>query len=120
MAVRLPSPRSRTSPRPSGIAREVHAGTAAPAQPLSSSATKTARLPKLDVGGPLVLPAVRVDEAHLELAGIGRTEREAEERVLADRLRGVEYGHLLAEVGGDDPGDVVVLLLDDLALRVAL
>src|SRR5581483_1607111 len=113
----------------SGIAREVHAGTLdcgasaatpAPAHPARRSAARTPRLTKFYIGRPLVLAAERVDEGHLQLAGVGRAEREREERVLAHRLRGVEGGDLLAEVRRHDAGDVVVLLLDDLALGVAL
>src|SRR5439155_20361379 len=122
------------SPRASGIARDDHEGSApgasavAVAQPASSSVAvrdlklirTRARSGKLDVRRPFVLAAVRVEEGHPELAGVGGAEREREERILADRLRGVEGGDGLAEVRDDHLVDVVVLLLEDLPRLVAL
>src|SRR5262245_61498599 len=49
----------------------------------------------LDVGGPLVLAAVRIQKGHAKHTGLGGFEGEAEERVLADRLGGLELRDLL-------------------------
>src|SRR2546426_12604909 len=75
---------------------------------------------ELDVGGAFEPAARGVEELDLERARSGRPEGEGEERILGHALRGVEGQDGLAQVGHDHLVDVVVVLLDDLALRVAL
>src|SRR2546422_138802 len=79
-----------------------------------------ARSRERDLDGTLVPAARGVEKLDLELARVGRSECEREERVLGHVLGRVEGRHRLAEVGYDHLVDVVVVLLDDLALRVAL
>src|SRR6267378_491486 len=124
------------SPRASGIAREVQPGEAtgvasraATAHPAARTARtaqrsggrdRTSLSGERDVGRALVLAAVRVDEGDLHGARRRRLQRERERRILAHALREVEGDDGLAEVGGGDARDVVVVAVDDLALRVAL
>jgi hypothetical protein len=75
---------------------------------------------ELDVGRAFESTARGVEELDLERARSGRPEREGEERILGHALRGVEGQDGLAEVGHDHLVDVVVVLLNDPALRVAL
>src|SRR5262249_55641120 len=71
---------------------------------------------ELDVGHTLVLAAVGVLERDTDLPGLRGPEREREERVLADRLRGLELGDRLVEIRDDHPVDEVVVLVHDLAV----
>src|SRR5262249_10572687 len=71
---------------------------------------------ELDVGGALVLAPLGGEESGLELAGIGRPERDGEERILADRLRRVELRDVLPQVRHHDTVDEVIVSVDRLAV----
>src|SRR3972149_7620466 len=75
---------------------------------------------ELDLGGPLVLAAVRIQEGDLEHARLHRLEREGEERVLADGLGRVGLEDLPAVVRHDHLVDEVVVPVHRLSGLVPL
>src|SRR5262245_48877773 len=90
------------------------------ARPHGRPAVLTSGSRELDVRRAFESTAGGIEELDLKRTGGGRPEREGEEGVLGHALRGIEGEDGLAEVGHDHLVDVVVVLLDDPALRVAL
>src|SRR5262249_7146318 len=127
------------APAASGIARERQGVGGSPAfeilvslraQPWAESAASRTHAPErsegrrtshrprsgeLDVGGPLVRAAVRIQKGHAKHTGLGGFESEAEQPVLADRLRGLELLYLLVAVPHAEAVEQVVVLVVRLA-----